>query len=68
MPELGWGLLEHQKSSNRSKNMGNELRITLRSGHLVQYCIQTRTYLSFFNALKGPNAAQACPKQSVKFW
>ena len=23
MPELGWGLLEHQKSSNRSENMGS---------------------------------------------
>ena len=27
-----------------------------------------RTYLSFFDALKGPNPAQACPEQSVKFW
>ena len=48
--------------------MGNELRITLRSGHLVQYCIQTRPYLSFFDALKGPNPTQACPKQSVNFY
>ena len=36
--------------------------------HYVRKNPYFRTYLSFFDALKGPNPAQTCPEQSVKFW